>query len=211
MRWSILSLVAFLTCFSFQQTQAQEYVSLYSGAVFLNEYDGEGPIFVGPPDANGTFKDGFVLSGAIGQRVGNGYRVELEFAYRGNDGNDWSVFGTSPLTGTISSFATMLNATRDLDCLSFSYFTPYVGGGFGLVFINGDLNTPATTVNVEGTELGYQGIAGVRTELFNNLNLLTEYRLFGTTDAHISTGNGLISEDITYVTQNIFIGLQYNY
>ena len=188
------------------------YISMFSGAVFLDDYNG-GVVVPPAPTLNGTFSTGYVLGGAIGRRLAHGCRAEIEFAYRNNTGDEWNVNGVAvgALDGRINSYANMVNLIHDCDSLRIGPLTPYFGGGVGYAVIDGDFTTAVTTIDIDDTEFAYQGIAGVSGKFLPNVDFFSEYRFFATTNAQITSANGLINESVSYVTHNVFLGLRYHF
>jgi len=119
------------------------------------------------------------------------FRTELEGAYSGND-----ISGTRGATlrnpgGSTETWSVMFNGFYDFH--NNSDFTPYVGGGIGVGFVNASLTGVRPTGSAVGLYNGsdstfaYQGIAGISYALTPNLSLTTDYRYFATTDAEIKS------------------------
>lgn len=185
--------------------QRFDYVSIYSGGVFLNDYRGANASI----NQTGSFSDGWLLGGAVGKNLCNCNRVEAEFFYRNNGGDVWNGgFGPVAWDGRLNSFSSMGNFLHDFRRLGCRYLTPYIGVGCGAAYLDGELATPSTSYAIDETVFAYQGIVGAKTQLTCCLNLLTEYRYFGTSKTHLV-------EEITddevgtfgYDSHNVLVGL----
>lgn len=196
-----------------------DYVSVYSGWVFLKDYHGENEIITTTSNI-GSFNHGWALGGAVGKYLSCGNRIEGEFSYRNNTGNNWSAFTTGPFplltsstnwSGSVNSYSSMTNFIHDFQALSTPCITPYLGAGIGVAKLDGDLSTPTTQSRIHDTLFAYQGISGLKTKLTSRLSLLTEYRFFGTskTDLVNSSASAAIG-DFKYLSHNALIGLSWS-
>lgn len=185
--------------------QPFDYVSTYSGWVFLNDYEGES---LGTPRI-GTFSDGWLLGGALGKNLCNCYRFETEFFYRNNRSDQWTgPLGTVDWDGRFNNFSSMANLLKDFQALKWHHSTPYAGGGIGAAYLDGEFTTPVSSYEIDETVFAFQGIAGVRTQLTCRLSLLTEYRYFGTSNARlVELSSGGVGGTFGYDSHNAMIGL----
>jgi OOP family OmpA-OmpF porin len=128
-----------------------------------------------------TFDTGFAAGGFVGYDF-VGLRLELETAYRGNNGR--SSFGTS---GTYNQLAVMANAYYDF--LPGAILTPYVGGGLGMAFVDSSLNG----CSLCRTEFAYQGIVGIGWNADSRLRINLDGRYHGTTSGDLPFRNNDIT------------------
>jgi outer membrane protein OmpA-like peptidoglycan-associated protein len=139
---------------------------------------------------------GWAAAGALGMFLSNGFRVEVEGAYREND-FDASTFTVvdviGPLTwtgahGTVSGWSAMVNVLKDFP--NDSRLTPYIGGGAGASGRQLELVCGTSTGVAPGfesmwcgaedsqTSFAYQAIAGLSLDLTERLQVFADYRFF---------------------------------
>lgn len=152
----------------------------------------------------GELNEGFVIGGAVGRRLNQLTRAELELALRGNSGD---TFGADPLDGHMKNLSTMFNIYRNLR--SYNNIQPYLGGGVGFSFQNGDfLTEDDMTVDIRDEALAFQAILGASYEMFKDAHAFLEYRYFGNTETDIRVfGTGDVGE-VQYQSQNILFGFR---
>lgn len=122
------------------------------------------------------FDPGFGILGAVGFDMGQ-FRVEGELGYRDFGIDGIRIFGTPiPAGGSLSALSLMGNGYIDIDINA--PVTPYVGVGLGFVNLDLDVNGG----NADGTEIGYQFMAGVGIDVAPNAALTAGYRFFGFSD-----------------------------
>jgi opacity protein-like surface antigen len=117
-----------------------------------------------------------------------GYDVTEWFAAEGQLGvmaaNIRSITDADRVDAVFSNVPLLVNAKFQWP--SRCPFTPYIGGGAGLSIASiGIEEIDLNGTSVEGTDadavFGYQGFAGIRYRLNDNMDLGLEYRYFGTT------------------------------
>lgn len=153
------------------------YISVFGGVNFLDDYSGFRPAPV--TQQRGTFDRGFGMGIAVGRKLGNCYRAELEFSYRRNTADDWFVNGVPDRwVGDMNSYSGMTNLYRDLPGLGVLGCVPYLGGGIGFSAVRGDFNTAATSVLVDDFAFAGQLIAGTSKTIGERVDFFGEYRYF---------------------------------
>ena len=169
---------------------------------------------------------GYALSFAFGRRHSRKLRSEIEVAVRGNDINQTFteqgftinsgvvVQGNDLISersdGSVRSTSIMKNFIRDFD--NKSLFTPYVGFGLGLSYIDvefGEATSPSGVATFQEGEtiFTYQAIGGVATKLNSFSDFVVEYRFLGTSEIEF---DGL-TDTLSYNTSNLFMGLAFEY
>jgi opacity protein-like surface antigen len=143
---------------------------------------------IGTGQLSGSDTAGFVTGWAAGGFVGYdfvGPRVEIEALYRDNKGTENGAFPISGigtlrvLNGRAEVQQTSVMANVYYDFFAHEVFTPYVGAGLGIAFIDTHLGQLGFT---HDTEFAYQAIVGVGYKVTPNLRLNLDGRYYGTTN-----------------------------
>jgi opacity protein-like surface antigen len=124
-----------------------------------------------------SFDTGWALSAQVGYRFENGFRTELEFAYRKNDVDSVDYFGpVTDASGDVSQTSLIANVLYDIhltDDLSLS-----LGAGAGLagasINVEG-LGGPLVVDKGDGWGFAWQLIGGVNWSLSPDTELYAEY------------------------------------
>ena len=157
--------------------------------------------------------NGYALSFAAGRRHNRRLRSEIEVAIRGNQINDVFNFGVPTETtqdGNITATSLMKNFIVDIP--NNSVFTPYVGVGIGLSYIDVEFGE-ASSVDGEATGgddetlFSYQAIGGVATKLTSAADFIVEYRFLGTAEGDFDG----VRRDLSYNTSALFLGVKFEY
>lgn len=179
-------------------------------------------------DSSSDYDNGIGVYTALGNAFGNGWRTELEFAYRNADinsiapdGGGFSGWPAGAIDGDTSTYSLMANVLYDFD--TGSGITPYVGGGIGGAIVDHEISgtnaagapTAPLSIAYGGNQKtgAYQGIAGVAVALAEGLTLDLSYRYFGVWKHGVSgTLNGAPAQFKTGVnSHNVFAGLRWNF
>lgn len=146
--------------------------------------------------------------GSVGYALGNGMRFELEGSYRKSNVSGLSrtfLPGFVPpagATGTLQTYAVMVNAQFDID-IGVPWLFPYIGGGAGYAWTHaGDLRltpfvlpaaAPGAAFSATQGNFAYQVIAGLSFPIPNvpGLSVTSEYRFFGTVGDETFTGSSV--------------------
>jgi len=142
-----------------------------------------------------------------GWDFGNNVRAELEFSYRTNDA-DRRVSPTGGLHGSTSALALMANGFYDFHI---NQWTPFLGAGIGFARVASDIDSGGVLL-VDDSDIvfAYQFIGGVGYNITPRFVMSLDYRIFGTTDAELTTPGGT-KFDSEYFTQNIMLGARYKF
>lgn len=163
----------------------QWYVSVFGGAVFHEDHDYG---LVDPASSNfgysQNFDTGFIVGGAVGVEVGLGFRGEVELAFQNNQADTVSSVGAGTLSdsGEVEAFTVLANLWYDFD-LGMP-ITPYVGGGIGIGFVDGNAtdSTGFTSFNDDDEVFAFQVGAGISYSLTDVIDLSVGYRFRGLLD-----------------------------
>jgi outer membrane protein OmpA-like peptidoglycan-associated protein len=166
---------------------ASFYVGIFGGAIFPLNSDIDGVIV--PAGTVADWKTGYIAGATLGYIIGNGFRVELEGAYR-RAGAD-RLLG-QPATGRISNITAMSNVLYDIP--TGTIVTPYIGAGIGVSYAQvRDRRTAAGLTGAQSVNFSdhdvafaYQGIAGVQVQLARDWIAGIDYRFFGTLNPRIN-------------------------
>ncbi|MCF4164243.1 OmpA family protein [Zavarzinia compransoris] len=149
-------------------------------------------------EADVSFEDGWVGGAAVGYDFGRA-RIEFEGAYRDNEYDTITLGG---VTGSLSdnnlkAISGMINALYDFE--NESVITPYLGFGMGAANLDDDVSDESDTV------LAYQGIAGTKISVTENLSAVVDYRYFRTLETDLGGAK------FEYEQHTITAGLSYNF
>jgi opacity protein-like surface antigen len=150
------------------------------------------------------FNRGWALGGAAGRAIRPNTRVEMEFTYRHNAGDQ-----SSGVVGNLNSYSLLSNLLVELPALQVIGLTPYVGGGVGLSLINGSFEDNQVPIAVDDPAFAYQGIVGVGRKIGKRAEIFAEYRYFGTTNVDFNDPTSI--QRSGYSAENVLIGLQLRY
>ncbi len=145
-----------------------------------------------------SFKDGWLAGAAVGYDFGRA-RVEFEGAYHKNDLDTVSgANGSQSLDGKITNISMMVNALYDFE--NSSIITPYVGFGMGAAHLEVDSgDSPSDTA------FAFQGLAGAKIAVTENLSAVVDYRYFRSLKADFDGAK------FDYQQHIITAGLSYNF
>ncbi|MEM6834414.1 MAG: P44/Msp2 family outer membrane protein [Pseudomonadota bacterium] len=181
------------------------------------------------------FDTGFAISGAFGKYFGP-IRGELEVAYQSNDvdthtgvsagGIDLSAEDAGVLVtgadnlgptvsqlvadgqGDVSTVFVMANAYYDFR--NSSDFTPYLGAGIGIGFVDVDYSPSATPIIQDNaTAFAYQVMAGATYDVSASTGLFLGYRFRGTSDVSVEADLFSADFDIENTASIIEAGLRF--
>ncbi len=158
---------------------------------------------------------GYALSFAFGRRHSNTLRSEIEVGIRGNDQVTDIVTGlpnsdlmfSEETDGRVTAISLMKNFIIDFD--NNTRFTPYVGAGLGISYVEIERFDDDGSVNFEEGEtlFSYQAIGGVATRLTSLADFIVEYRFLGTSEVEFEE----FGESLAYNTSNLFFGVKLEY
>jgi OmpA-OmpF porin, OOP family len=166
-------------------------------------------------NSSAQYNTGWAAGGMAGYDF-VGPRVELEGLYRSNTGTtSTTLLGVALGNGGITVNQTSVMANVYYDFMADQAFTPYVGAGAGVAFVN--TNASQLSINSTSTQFAYQYMAGVGYKISPSLRLNLEGRYYGTTTPSFSGGTSLYGTPLTvagtYPNNNISVlaSLQYKF
>ncbi len=186
----------------------QNYVSLLGGWNKIGGYQGQQ---LAPPVLSGTFSDGWSIGGAMGRRVHRSFRLEMEFAFRSNTADQWAVGpAVQDWSGHLFTYTGMANVFYDFNQFTVVGIKPYVGTGIGLAIFDGEFQTLASTIEIDGAAFAYQFIVGASKSVSQNVDFFVEYRYFATSDLDVvNDGTGTVIDNYDPEVDNVFVGLRF--
>jgi OOP family OmpA-OmpF porin len=172
------------------QNQAGFYVGARGGADWLlnNSANINGSATVkgfgtgaisGP--VNTTFNTGWVAGGFVGYDF-VGPRLEVEVLYHDNMGTGSATLpilgvGDLRLNNKVEVQQTSMMADLYYDFFANEVFTPYIGAGAGIAFVNTRIGE---LTNSSDTEFAYEAIVGAGYKVTRNVRLNLDARYYGT-------------------------------
>ncbi|PQA88601.1 OmpA family protein [Hyphococcus luteus] len=216
---------------------AHAYEGLY-GAIgaglnymgYENDVSNDSVLNPGPVvfDSSADMDLGIGVYAALGYDYAGPFRTELEFSYRSNDidqidplAPNFSGWPSGSISGDYKTMAIMANGLFDFETQS--AFTPYLGAGVGVAFVDPDVTgsvnpgapTSPLSISYGGSKgaVAYQGIAGVAVDLAEGLALDLSYRYFDTLkETYTATINGApAGVDVATQSHTLFAGLRWNF
>ncbi|WP_193771365.1 outer membrane protein [Candidatus Magnetaquicoccus inordinatus] len=146
------------------------YTSLKIGGTFPRDIEDSGVTI--------SFANGLSGSVAIGMKLKNSMRIELEGAYRKVDFEKATVGRNSVnLNGDITSKSLIANVYYDFN--NSSKVTPYIFGGTGYSWHNGEVSLGNVSIKGSGSDLAYQAGVGMSIELNPGISADINYKYFG--------------------------------
>lgn len=191
------------------------YVGLQGGFndVFEGDFNDDCAIIC-LAEAEATYEDGFIVSGAIGYGTSFGLRLEGEVTYRDNAFGpvEWTD-AVRPTSGDVTSVAAMGNLYYDFGP---SVVEPYIGAGLGFVNISYDDVRDANGPLFGGDEtvFAWQVLAGLGFDVALGTRLQFDYRALFTESAsfrYAATQRAAIAGqrlDIDYWNQSLMFGIR---
>lgn len=127
---------------------------------------------------------------ALGRRVWQPVRLEIELAARSADAESLPVLGLDDVAGSVDLRAVMINALADFP-LHGGAIVPYVGLGFGWAQIEFD-DIGASFLRLSGDEdaFAFQGMAGLAVPVSEQLALTLDVRYLRTDDVWLQIDAG---------------------
>ncbi|MEE4200439.1 outer membrane protein, partial [Erythrobacter sp.] len=196
------------------------YAGVDGGVVLEDQVDIDR---VGPPAENGAFGDtdtGFDIDAVFGYDFG-AFRLEAEAGYKQQGYDTLTIVspnnGAGVPVGTVvepdsdfSSISGMVNGLLEFGSDDGVQF--FVGGGVGIARVDLDVNVPGlgSLADDSATDFAYQGLAGLRFAVTDNLDLGLKYRYFVVDEFEFEGSNGDPLE-VDAQTHSILASVLYNF
>jgi len=138
---------------------------------------------------------------AVGGKAGYdfiGPRLEVEVGY-GQIPTSANIPGTA-INGKVGQLTAMANVLYDF--MPASAFTPYIGAGAGVAFVD-------SNASLGSTQFAYQAMLGLAYNISDSMRFMVEGRYLGTTNPSVNTPIGTV----TFQNQNIMAlaGIQFKF
>ena len=156
------------------------------------------------------FNTGYNEYGDVGYAFGNGFRGEAELFHsqsvvKDNDG----ALGGYYLFGNVL-YDINMNRMFNIDTI----FTPYVGAGVGVAYLDGDnigpIGAGADHINDNSIKFAYQGIAGVSAQIAPQWAVTADYRYIGTPTPNF-TDSAHNKDRLDNTSHNVMLGVRYSF
>ncbi len=160
---------------------AAEGTGIYASAKFIDSYQTNyGGGFLSGSNSDNTFGAAFALGYDFYANSDTSLRTEVEYAFRSefNSEDSASFYGATYSTETSINVHTIM-ANVYYDFYNESAFTPYVGGGLGVGFLDGDFETNGVHVGstkIQNTVFAFNLGAGVGYNINESLTADLGYR-----------------------------------
>ncbi len=175
------------------------------------------------------------IYGAIGKKLNNGFRAELEAATRTQNVDSFDTptpgFGGIPSDGNLGDVRVttyMFNAYKDFNANIGSRVNPYVGAGVGIARFRSEVNNVSVTngafattatdpytvvVGDQDTAVAYQAMAGLVFDLAENLDFDVRYRYLTTDefDYGAFVNGPLAAIDSEYTANEVTAGFRWTF
>ena len=160
------------------------------------------------------FDAGLVTTSVLGFKYSDNIRLEGEFAWRKNDGSSLAFQGIDrPIAAKgAESYSFLVNALYDIP--TDSKFTPYIGAGAGIGFLENEFLYGPVNFEDSDTNFVYQAIAGISLPLTENITGFTDARYFAATGVDFvrnSPADNGISLESEYENFSFTVGYRWNF
>ena len=149
-------------------------------------------------NADASYNPTIAVTSAVGYAFNQNFRVDLEYGYQEADIDriaGVNVDGAASLTvhtALANGYYNFKNSTK---------ITPFIGGGVGAAFLEGNLGSASAS----DTVLAYQGTAGASYSVNDHLAVTGSYRYTGTEDGAFGLPNTSFSGNL------VRVGMAYNF
>lgn len=227
-----------------------------TGVLFFGTFPGVSVFSLPNVRWNNDYTTGFEGNLILGNQFTTNWAAEVEFLYQNfdrdiNGSYGWQevdattgqIFARNPFQNPATSSSDRAEVYALLTNIRYDWknctpWTPYIGGGFGVAWLNSDSKTEHGTLIVDtvtsagnplsdtsptietspslyGTAFAWQFKTGIEYQLNNNFSLGAQYRLFGTTDfkasqSKIISNPGQFGESVFEVHESDIRGLLSN-
>ncbi len=204
----VVSAIALSTSLGAQDVMADEfshfptgyYIGAQGGYNIIHNPDLDATAFNADTETSG----GGVGTLSVGYQYDSPWRAEIEAGYRTNGVDEVT---STPASGDIDAFTAMANIFYDFEVDAFS---PYVGIGVGLAYLNADNITPVNGGTVDHHDFAYAGqlILGAAYEVSDSVALTGQYTFLAAPDV-VFDHSADDDVDSQYYSHAFMLGLRY--
>ncbi len=192
-----------------------EFTGIYAGGKFIDSYQTQwgGGRLDGTTSQN-TIGLGFFVGYDFYANSDTPVRAELEYAFRSEFKNEGNYrVGTSVVNNKMDSNMHTLLANAYYDFYNESIFTPYIGVGIGMAFIDGhnELNVGGVhySEEVDDTVFAWQAGAGVGVAITDRVTADLGYRYLGTSTVNSEIAGGDVKTDLS--SHEFSVGIRFGF
>lgn len=202
------------------QSLQDAYGFVYGGISFDGEADFDGDINGGPQTVDIEYDNSGNIGFGVGATLAPQFRGEIELNYTEQDVDRLAFSGNGDadevnLAGGIEITTLLVNGFYDIE--TNSPFTPYIGGGIGVAFVDQDaVYGPGIQLSDDDTVFAVQLVAGSSYDLTDSLALTGDVRyrrLFDIETDRLApdgiTNTGLLEGDFDDFSVNV--GLRFRF
>ncbi len=192
-----------------------EFTGVYGGVKFIDSYQTQwGGGRLDGTESQNTVGLGFFLGYDFFANSDTPVRAEIEYSFRSQFKNEGNYHvGGSTVTNKMESNMHTLLASAYYDFYNESIFTPYIGAGLGMAFIDGhtELNVGGThySEQMDDTVFAWHAGAGVGIALNERITADLGYRYLGTSTVNAEIAGGDISTDLS--SHEFSVGIRFGF
>ncbi len=192
-----------------------ELTGVYGGIKFIDSYQTQwGGGRMDGTDSQNTVGMGFMVGYDFYARSETPVRVEVEYAFRSNfKGESNMSYGSNHVKSSLDYNMHTLMANAYYDFYNESIFTPYVGGGIGMAFLDGQIDMEFDgrqySNDMDDTLFAWHVGGGVGVAVTENVTADLGYRYLGTSTAYGEVGGNEVKTDIS--AHEFSIGVRFGF
>jgi opacity protein-like surface antigen len=221
-----VAVLGFTLCVTSAQAESpvsgfKPYVSVFAGASMASELKTSQLISSSNYNLTLPINNGYLLGGAIGVKLTDNVRIEVEFSRAQFTAKGLAVAsgssGSTSATAAGKVNANYLLGNIWLDVPNETSLTPYVGGGLGLGWVDSDVlffGGPAGLGGNAKTGMAYQLGAGIKYNLNDSIAFDLGYRFKNIIKFEFDGTNGVTgytAKGDDFNSHNIQLGLTYSF
>lgn len=159
-----------------------------------------------------SFDEGYILSSIVGYDFGNNFRLEGAFDSRNNDGESLSFNNVDRPFTSKGNVSYSLIGSLYYDFPVEAAFTPYIGAGLGISYIENEFFYGAVDFDDSDTAFAWQVAAGGSTSFSDRIDLFVEAKYFSAVDPEFvrtSPMDSGISLESEYDNLSVSVGYRF--
>ncbi len=192
-----------------------DLTGVYGGIKFIDSYQTQwGGGRMDGTDSQNTVGMGFMVGYDFYARSETPVRVEIEYAFRSNFKSESNMnYGSTHVKSSLDYNMHTLMANAYYDFYNESIFTPYVGAGLGMAFLDGQIdmefNGNQYSSEMDDTMFAWHVGGGVGVAITENVTADLGYRYLGTSSAYGEVGGNEVQTDIS--AHEFSIGVRFGF